>query len=157
MRLSTNLSILLLATSLSFIGCKKKDNAAAPPAESTATKPADPAAAGTPAPAAGAAIASDDDYVKSGIVMFDKLLAIFKADGTNCDKLADDITKMADENSAMIKASDAYEKAHPDAKKKFEDATKDKMKAFEEAAEPLGTACKDSKKLQDAMNKLAPG
>jgi hypothetical protein len=156
MRLSQNLSILLLATSLAFIGCKKKDNAAAPPAESaTPTKSADPGAAPTPAaPAAGGTIASDDDYIKGGIVLLDKMTAILKGAGTNCDKLADDITKLASDNDVAIKASQAYEKAHPDAKKKFDEATKDQMKAFETVAEPTLTACKDNKKVGDAFTKL---
>ncbi|HEX2689119.1 MAG TPA: hypothetical protein VHN14_21000 [Kofleriaceae bacterium] len=159
MRLSTNFSILLLSTSLALFGCKKKDNAAAPPTESNAmAKPGAPAGAPAPAaPAGGATIASDEDYVKTGTAMLDKMVGIFKGAGTNCDKLADDITKMATENDAIIKASEAYEKAHPDAKTKFEAATKDQMKSFEEVAGAAISACKDSKKLQEAMTKLAPG
>ncbi len=157
------LSVLLLSSSLAFIGCKKKTDTAAPPAESAA-KPADPAtpaaapAAATPtpaAPAAGGAIASDDAYIAMGVEMMDKVIEIFKGAGTNCDKLADDLTKLASETDGKKKASQDYEKAHPDVKKKFDAATKDKTAGFEAAAGPALTACKDNKKVGDALTKLA--
>lgn len=163
------LSALCLALTLTATGCKKKDDAgAAKPAETapaaagSPAKPAEGAPAAktdTPAPAAGGAItiASDDDYVAKGSMLIDKLTEIFKADGTNCDKLADDVSKMIDDNAGLPAALDAYEKAHPDAKKKGEAASKDKTAAFESAATPAIGACKDNKKLGDAMNKLAPG
>jgi hypothetical protein len=152
MRLSLKFSILLLSASLAFVGCKKKDNAAAPSTESaTPTKPADPGAAPKPG---GTTIASDDDYIKGGVALLDKMITALKGAGTNCDKLAEDISKLITDNDADIKASQAYEKAHPEAKKKFEDATKDQMKAFEAAAGPALTACKDNKKVGEAFSKL---
>lgn len=160
MRLSKNLSILLLSSSLSFIGCKQKDNAAAPPTESsTATKPAKPRAAPTPAaptptPAAGSTIASDDDYIKSDTALLDKLVSIIKAADTNCDKLAEGITKMIIDNNEELKASRAYEKAHPNAKTRFDEATQDKQAAFEAVAVPALATCKDNKKLEAALTKL---
>lgn len=142
MRLSTNLSILLLAASLAFTGCKKKDTTSAPPTEG-----ATPAASGAP-------ITSDDDYVKRGVALVDQTLGIFKAAGTNCDKLADDITKLATDSKPQVKASKEYEKTHPDVKKKFDEATKAQQAAFETVAAPTITACKDNKKLGEALNKL---
>ena len=40
----------------------------------------------------------------------------------DCDKLADGLNKALDDNAAGIAASTAYEKAHPDAEKKFDEA-----------------------------------
>jgi hypothetical protein len=167
MKLSRRLPLVLLATSLAFIGCKKKDSAATPPAESD--KGAQPGATPTPSapaptpapmapatPPAAAAIASEADYVKVGVVLMDKMIDIFKAAGTNCDKLADDLTKLLADSDADFKATLVYEKAHPDAKQKFEAQTKDKTAAFEASAQPGLTACKDNKKLAQALTKLAP-
>ena len=166
MTLSKTLSVLFLASSLAFVGCKKKEDAAAPAAGS-ATKPAEPAAATTPpatpaaapaaAPAAGAtgSIASDEEYVAKASAAMDKMIEIFKAAGTNCDKLADDINKFATDNTDFMKSSKAYEKTHPDVQKKFDDSAKDKMKSFEEAAGPAMGACKDNKKVADAMAKMS--
>jgi hypothetical protein len=160
---------VLLATSLAFIGCKKKDSAETPPTESakagqpgatpTPAAPAPtptPAAPATPPAAAGAAIASDADYVKVGVVLMDKMIDIFKVAGTNCDKLADDLTKLLADSDADFKATLVYEKAHPDAKQKFEAQTKDKTAAFEASAQPGLTACKENKKLAQALSKLSP-
>jgi hypothetical protein len=149
--------ILILSTSLAFAGCKKKEDAAATgsaPAKPTEAAPAkaEPAA---PAPAAGAAIASDDDYVSKGVALSGKLVGVFQAAGTDCDKLADELTKFMTENSAMIAASKTYEKAHPDAKKKYDEASKDQTAAFEKAAGPAMGACQSNKKLGEAMAKLA--
>jgi len=164
MNLSKTLSVLFVATTLTFVGCKKKEDVAAPAAGS-ATKPAEPATAATapatpatpPAAPAGAtgSIASDEDYVAKASTAMDKMIEIFKAAGTNCDKLADDINKFASDNAEFMKSSKAYEKTHPDVQKKFDDAAKDKMKSFEEAAAPAMGACKDNKKVADAMSKMS--
>jgi len=165
MAISKTLSILFLATSLAFIGCKKKDEAGGGLAAGAATKPAEPgatpaapAAAATPAtpaaPVANAMFASDDDYMNKSMAALDKMTAIFKAAGTNCDQLADDLTKFSSDNDALFKAIQVYEKAHPDVQKKLEAASKDKSAAAEAAAAPAGSACKDNQKLADAMAKI---
>jgi hypothetical protein len=157
--------MLFLAASLAVVGCKKKDDAAGA-AGGAATKPAESAtggAAATPpatppaAPAGGDTVASDDDYVAKAVASMDKMTAIFKAGGTDCDKIADDITKLTTDNQGMLNTLQAYEKAHPDAQKKFDEVSKPKQKEFEAAAGPAMGACKDNKKLSDAMTKLAPG
>ena len=162
MQLSRTIPMLFLATALAFVGCKKKDDAAT----GAATKSAEPAAGGaaatppaTPpaAPAGGVTIASDDEYVSKALAQTAKLTDIFKAGGTNCDKIADDITKLATDDKALMAALQAYEKAHPDAQKKFDEAAKPKQAEFEGAAGPAMNACKDNKKLSDAMSKMAPG
>jgi hypothetical protein len=163
------ISALLLAAAL-VGGCGKKADApaadkdkTADPAAKTAdpAKPADPAAPAAVTPPAGTTaaptggdvtIASDDDYMTKGKAMIGKMLDTFKADGTDCDKLAADITAIT--NDATVKALDAYEKAHADAKKKFDAAMKDQTKAFETAATPAITACAKNQKFMDAVSKL---
>jgi hypothetical protein len=88
--------------------------------------------------------------------MLDTMTEVINGAGTDCDKLADGVTKMISDNSARMTALDAYEKAHPDAKKKFEAAAQDKTKAFEAAAGPGMSACQNNKKVSDAFAKL-PG
>jgi hypothetical protein len=173
MTVSKTLSILLLATSLGFVGCKKKEDAssAAPGSAATssaaATKPAEPAAA-APAPAAPAvpatpppaaatpagAITSDDQYIATVTAGLDKVITLFKGAGTNCDKLADDLVKFAQDNGPQIKAYREYEKAHPEAQAKFNAAAQSKVTDFQASAGPAIDACKDNKKLADAMAKL---
>ena len=97
-------------------------------------------------------VASDDDYVKRGIDMVGKLAETFKADGTNCDKLADDLDKL--QNDPRGAALDAYEKAHPDVKKKLEAAVKDRIEEIGKLGGAAMTACKDNKKLLDVMAKF---
>jgi len=153
---SKTLSILVLATTLAFLGCKKKEEATGPTAAGTATKPAAPGAAPPPAgPPAGAMLTSDDDYMNQSMAALDRMTAVFKAAGTNCDKLADDLTKFSADNDALFKAIDVYKKAHPDVQKKLEAASKDKMAAAEAAAAPAAAACKDNQKLADAMGKIS--
>ena len=171
MTICKTLSILFLASSLAAVGCKKQDAAtagsagSAAPATATATgsaKAETPAATtpppATPAPAAAAGavtFTSDDDYITKASGAMDKVTDIFKNAGTDCDKLAADLTKFGDENKGMVIAAQEYEKAHPDAKKKFDEASKTKMTAFETAAGPAMNACKDSKKVEEAMTKLS--
>jgi hypothetical protein len=166
MSMFKSLSIVILSSSLAFAGCKKKEDAAAAgaaakPAETApakagepaSAKPAEPAAA---APAAGGAtITSDDDYIAKGKASMDKMTEIFKAAGTDCDKLGDELLKFATDNAALIASSKAYEAAHPDAKKKYDEASKDKSAAFETAAGQAMTACQGNKKVGEALTKLA--
>jgi len=137
----------VLALPLAFAaGCKSK---AAAPDESAAG--ANTAARATSA-GARTSIASDDDYVAAGTAMLGKMTAVFKADATDCDKLADDLTKLMSDND--FAASQAYEKAHPDVKKKFDAATKPQATELEAAATPAMTACQNNKKVTDALGKL---
>jgi len=143
------LSIVCLSASLSLAACKKPDGgspaaAGDPPA---ATKPGDHGGDGV-------TIASDDDYVKQASAMLETMTGTIKSAGTDCDKLADGITKMISDNGSKMTTLDAYEKAHPDAKKKFEDVAKDKTKAFEAAAGPGMSACQNNKKVSDAFAKI---
>lgn len=155
-------SVLLLATALALAGCKKKDDtsaaSSAKPIETAPTKPAEPAAtpaAPAPAPGGSALLASDEDYIAKAIVNLDKLTEIFKSNSSDCDKLADGITKLQSDNAAMFAALKAYEAAHPEAKKKFDEAAKGRYAAFEAAAGPVMTTCQNNSRVGDALTKLA--
>jgi hypothetical protein len=170
MKLTTTLSTLVLALGLTTTGCSKKkdaatDKPATEAAKPTEEKPATPSAApatGEPAkadpaaaaaPAAGAVtFASDDEYIAEGKAMLGKVLEVFKAAGTDCDKLAKGLNEMAAD--PKIAATTAYEKDHPEAKKKFMEATQGDMEKFMEVMGPALGACKDHKGVGDAMTKM---
>lgn len=149
---------ILLATLLLFTACKKKDEAK--PAETTAekkeaegTKPAEGTmpAEGTP-PENN--IASDTDYETHATDLTNKLLAIFAADGKDCDKLAADLTKFGDDNRKLFESLKAYEQAHPDAEKKFDEKMKPREKEMEEKIGPSFEACKDHEGMKKAMQNM---
>ena len=163
----TKLSALALVVSLSLFGCKKKEDTDTKVAPAP-TNPANPAVTPTPPPAppvekpteptapspAAVTIKTTDEYNTGGLALLTKVVAVFKADGTSCDKIADDITKLAADNDGFLKATTTYEKAHPEAKKDFENVSKATMKDFEAAAGPAMQACKDNKKLTEALAKF---
>jgi hypothetical protein len=161
MKTSKLFSIVCLASALAFTGCKK-ETAPATGDQAVATKPAEPAAAPAAAPAApaapaaapAAAITTDDQYVSQGGAMLDRMTTVVKSAGSDCDKLADGITKLAAEHGEEMKSLQAYETAHPEAKKKLDEVAKEKTKAFEEAAGPAMTACQGNKKVEEAFTKL---
>jgi hypothetical protein len=125
--------------------------AATPPAAAPAA--AAPAAA-APAAAAPSTIASDDDYVTKAGATVDQVIAIFKASGTDCHKLADGLAKFVADNDAQVKALRSYEKAHPEADRKLDEAAKARLAEFDATAGPAITACKDDKGFADAIAKL---
>jgi hypothetical protein len=168
--MSKMISTLLLAAALTVVGCSKKNDAdkaeaakpvaaesadkAAPAADKpvVAADKAVPAADKPATPAAGPTIASDDEYLEKGKAMLVKLTETFKADGTDCDKLAADIDAI--HSDPQIAALDAYEKAHADVKKKFDASIKDQTKTFETVATPALKACAKNQKLMDALAKF---
>ena len=137
-----------LCAALALSGCSKGSNGAAPAA------PAAPPAVSLTVP-----IASDADYIAKATAGVDRLTAIFKsaktAAGTDCPKLAAELTQFTNENAAFLKATREYETAHPAAQKQLEASAKSNMSAFEAAAQPVATACQDNKAARDAMSRLA--
>ncbi len=119
--------------------------------------PAEPAAAPTPVPAATTTtIGSYDDYKKAGNELITVLTATFTADGANCDKLGDDVSKIIADRQSTFDAIKTYEGGHKDDKKKYDtdpDA-KVQQKAFMDAAMPAMKSCKDNAKLKAAFAKL---
>jgi len=98
------------------------------------------------------AIKSDDEYMTKAMAFMDKMTATFKADGDNCDKLADDVGKLVDDPSTA--AMQLYERAHPALQKQLEAKMADKLKALSEAMAPSAVGCANNKKLEGVMSKL---
>ena len=119
----------------------------APGAGDTAT----PTPTATAPAAGGGAITSTDDYVAKGTAMLDKMTAIFAADGTDCDKLAADITKFMADNKGTMDAAKEWEKAHPDDKKAMDKKAEPQEKAFMDKAGPAIDKCKGNKALEEAL------
>jgi hypothetical protein len=109
------------------------------------------AAAGATA-AAGVALANAVEYEKKAIEVTDKVLAIFKAHGTNCDKLAVDLTKFGTENKATFDAIKAFEAANPAAEKAFEDKMDAREEEMEKVIGPAFDACKGHEGMKKAMS-----
>jgi hypothetical protein len=101
-----------------------------------------------------ATINSAADYESKAMGFMDKFIGVFTADGTDCGKLAKDITKLMDDNKALMDNAKAWEKAHPDDKKALDTKMEAKFKDFMDKAGPAMTACKDDKDLQAAMSKM---
>jgi hypothetical protein len=132
-RAMKELSMLVMVAALAFGACKKSDA---------------PTGAGDPP----AAITSDDDFVKLGMAMSNDMIAVFKADGSDCNKLADDLAKVMPIDKLQL--AKAYETAHPDVKKKLTDASAALATEFAGAAGPALSACQKNQKLIDLMAKL---
>ena len=117
-----------------------------PPPATTADqpKPAD-----KPAAAPAGAITSDDEYISKGSGLITKMVDIFKADGANCDKLADDLDKLHDEVAPL----DAYDKDHPDVKAKFEKAVEKRQNEMMSAMGPAMQSCANNEHLGNVMAK----
>lgn len=169
MKLKT-FSTFVLAIGLAATGCSKKkeepaaDKPATEAAKPTEAKPADTKPAETkpadeaakpaePAAAAGAVtFKSDDEYLAAGKASMDKFVEAFKSAGDDCDKLAANIKALAAD--PVVLASNEYEKAHPEAKKKFEEAAKAESEKVMAAAMPALEKCKDNKAVADAFKSL---
>jgi hypothetical protein len=144
---------ILLATLLVLTACKKE---AAKPAEpGAAEKKADDKTAPAAAPAGdGPTVANAQQYEALGMDMTNKLLAIFAADGKDCDKLAADMTKFGEENRKTFEAIKNFEKANPDAEKAFDEKMKPREKEFEEKLSPAFDACQNHEGMKKAMQSL---
>ena len=140
---------LLFACSLVVAAgaCKKKDDAG----QGSGAAPV--AAVAKPAGAADT-ISNNDEYQSKATAAFDKMVGLFTGDGKDCDKLAADLSKFADDNVGLFAAAKTYEKAHPDDKKALDTKMEAKQKDFMEKAGPAMDACKDHKGLAAAMDKL---
>jgi hypothetical protein len=158
---------ILLATVLLFSACnKKKEEPKADPVateaplakglDQAADKAAEMAkgAAATATAAASVALANAADYEKKGTEMIDKVLVVFKAHGKDCDKLAADLTKLAQENRATFDALKAFEKANPAAEEAFDKKLEAREAEMEQAFGPAFDACKDHAGMKEAFNAI---
>jgi len=104
--------------------------------------------------AAGGAIKDDADYMAKGEAMVDEMTGIMVGAGTDCKKLATDITAFVAKNEGMVKEAKAYEKEHPAAKKAFDAKMKPKQKDMIAKVGPTMKACAKDKDVQAAMKKM---
>jgi hypothetical protein len=139
-----------ITLSLGLLGACKKEEAK-PHEPTTEARPATvPAAPGAP----GALITSAADYETKGMAILDKMIAMFKEAGANCDKLAADVTVFVDQNKPMILAADEYGNAHPEVKKAFEAKVGPRIEEMGAAMQPAIAACENHKGLEAAMARM---
>ena len=179
--MSRRLAAVVLASSLAFVACKKKEapaptaqNAPAPaaapapaptppPAPAPAPAPAPttaPAVAPAPAPAeaaapALAANASMEQIGDRAIALTEQMADIFARNGKNCDQTAKDMDGFITSNLGTFKMMSEFDKKMSKADKKMFDV---KYKARAKAAEAkMGSALKDCanhKGIEAAMKKM---
>lgn len=148
---------MLLATLLLFTACKKKEDTKPAETATTAEKKADDKTDDKTAPAADTGapkVADANQYETLGVDMTNKLLAIFAADGKDCDKLAADLTKFGEDNRKVFDSIKAFEKEHPDAEKAFNEKMKGREKEFEEKVGPAFEACQNHEGMKKAMQNM---
>ena len=144
---------ILLATLLLFTACKKKEETKAGDTTATAVekKADDKAAAPT---AAEQTIVNASQYETLGTDITNKLLALFAANGKDCDKLAADLTKFGEDNRKLFEALKAFEKANPEAEKAFDAKMESREKEFEEKIGPAFDACQNHEGMKKAMQNM---
>jgi hypothetical protein len=149
---------LLFALTLSFVACKKNENKTEnkPATGETAPKAAGDTQAVAAATTTTVTIKDQADYEAKGTAFMDKLMGIFSAAGTNCDKAAADIQKYFNDEGgkATVAAIKEFEKANPDAEKAMEAKMEGRMKEFEAKLGPTMEACQEHEGLKSAMSHL---
>ena len=117
--------------------------------ETTQQPTTPPPVAEQPKPAGPKPITTDDDYIAKGSELTNRLIAIFKADGTDCDKLADDLDTLHADTAVM----DAYDKDHPEVKAKLEAAMEPRQAEVMGAIAPAMNACAGNAKFKAVLQK----
>ncbi len=122
-----------------------------------------PSAANSEKAASTAAKAVPDDKIGSftreqigegAIKLFENLVSITKANAGNCDKVGDEFKTAIEENLALMKAGREFDK-NPANKAWFENKYGGRIKAKMGSMIPTLQACKDNKKLADALKPLS--
>ena len=156
----TRTLITACALALSLSACKKKDDAQSaqtaddmkagdkssvpqPPGNSieAVDKPSD-----APAPT----FANQAAYEAKTIPLFDAVVATYKADGTNCDKLGADLNKLVTHNHELFLSAVAWEHANPAANHVLAWSSA----IYLTAAVPSINKCKANKPYADAMSMI---
>lgn len=155
---------ILLLSCLLLSACKKKDEAK--PVEPTVVEkkvnapeapklPAtEPGKVAEPSKPAAVKISNAAEYDTKATDLTDKIIGVFVAGGTDCDKLAADLTKLIDEQGGLFAGLKDFEAANPEAKKAFDDKMKPKEKEYEEKIRPSFMACEKHQGLTAAIAKL---
>ncbi|HEU4614626.1 MAG TPA: TSUP family transporter [Kofleriaceae bacterium] len=132
------------------------------PASAPAPTPAHPppTTAIAPSPAvddaapADLAITTAAAYETRATALTDQVLAMFAADGTNCDRLATDLTSFVKQNRGLFARLKAFAEAHPEAEQAFEDKMQAREQEIDAKLAPTLEACKDHEGLAAAIDKL---
>lgn len=167
------LMIALFSISLMATACKKKENEAgkteaAKPADTTGSAPAGSAPAGS-APAdtttptatdttasSGTTAAASGDMEKQGEELMDKMVAVFKDSGEDCDKLGDNLKTFMGENKDKFKALGEWSKTQTaEQKKAWDEKNKAKTEEMQKAMMPAIQKCGTNAKVQEAMKDMA--
>ncbi|MDB4956824.1 MAG: hypothetical protein JWO36_4393 [Myxococcales bacterium] len=132
---------------LVFSACKKKDDAKPAPAAGD-MKAGDKAS--EVKSTTGPTFATAAEYEAKTTPVMNAIIAAFVADGTNCDKLASDLSKLGVDNHDTLLAATAWEHANPAANRVLAWSSR----PYLEAAVPSINACKEKPAFADAMSKL---
>lgn len=138
------------------------------PASAPAPTPAHPPVTTATAPAAATAEASSGDdaappdlaittaaaYEARATALTDQLLGMFAADGTDCDKLAADLTSFVKQNRRLFARLKAFEQEHPEAEQAFDDKMQAREQEIDSKLAPTLEACKNHEALAAAIDKL---
>ena len=148
--------LLTVVVSCSFAACEKGDKKASTSASASAAPKAEegkPAAAATGG--ATVTIADAADYEAKAIAFTEKMMQIFSEGGTNCDKVAADLTTFFGAGGkATAEALAAFEKANPDARTALDTKTKPREAELEAKLGPTMEACRDHEGIKAAMGGL---
>ena len=97
-------------------------------------------------------LASDDEFIANGREIVRRLVAIFTADGQDCDKLAADLTKLSED--PIWPASTRYEDAHPDVRDRYAAEQAQMGEQFGAVAGPAVSACALNEAFGAALAKM---
>jgi len=113
------------------------------------------AGSGSDTMAGGGGIKDDADYESKRNSAMDEMTAMYASDKDDCKKLASDMTAYAEKNQGLMKDAIAYEKAHPDVKKKVDAKNKAKEKDMMAKMTPVLKKCGKDKDFMAAVKKMA--
>ncbi|HEX4452131.1 MAG TPA: hypothetical protein VH143_14740 [Kofleriaceae bacterium] len=136
-------TLLGLALGIASVGC----GGPTPSAKRTTAPPRNVA------PGAGSlTLSSDDEFIANGREIVGRLVAIFTADGQDCEKLAADVSKLSED--PIWSASTHYEDAHPEVRERFAAEQAEMAKRFGPAVAPAMAACADNRAFAAALAKM---
>jgi hypothetical protein len=119
--------------------------------ETPATPPAAPLRNAGP-DAGSLALTSDDEFIANGRAIIQRLIAIFTADGQDCEQLAADVSKLSED--PIWSASTHYEDAHPEVRERFAAEQAEMGERFGAVAGPAMTACATNQAFIAALAKM---
>lgn len=96
-------------------------------------------------------IVDDDDYRQKTNEVIDTFVAAFSQNGTDCDRIASELTRHIAENKSVIAALNAYGEAHPELAVRVGRAFEDRIVA---AVVPVIEHCGRHEGLNTALERL---